>query len=526
MRDFHQNGRSAVYATEGMCATSHPLAAGVAIDVLKQGGNAVDAAIAAGVLLGLCEPQMTGIGGDMFALIQEKPGADVVALNASGRAPASLDAAELRDAGMANVPTYGVQAVTIPGAIDGFCALSDKYGKMDMAQTLAPAIHYATAGVPVAPRVALDWALAEDKVQGSAKNLYLNNGKALTEGQVFRSPGQARVLQAIATKGRAGFYEGEVAQDFVDSLNALGGRHTLDDFANNAPTWDTPISSDYRGIKVLEHPPNGHGATANLMLNMMKEFDWASMNALGAERVHIEAEVAKLAYDTRNRIVGDMDYTTRLAHMLDPATAKSLAALVDPKRAIKSATVITESIHNDTIYITVVDKNRMSVSLIYSIFHSFGSGLASEKFGVLFQNRGAGFTLEAGHPNELKGGKRPMHTIIPGMIARADGCIKMPFGVMGGGYQPNGHARFVSNMVDYGMDAQAAIDAPRSFADGDMLKLEKGYGDDVRADLSERGHKITTPPEPIGGAQAILIREDGVLKGASDPRKDGCALGY
>ena len=297
------------------------------------------------------------------------------------------------------------------------------------------------------------------------------------------------------------------------------------DFAATKATYGTPLQSSYKGIDMLEHPANGQGATALLMLNMMKHFDITNMDPFGAERAHIEAEISKLAYDARNRFIADADYTTRIAHMLAPETATSLATLIDPSRAMADPSALSEAVHKDTIYITVVDKNQMAVSLIYSIFHAFGSGIASEKYGILFQNRGAGFTLEQGHPNELAGGKRPMHTIIPGMLAE-NGRVTMPFGVMGGAYQPNGHARLLSNMVDFDMDNQTAIEAPRCFSDNGLMKVERGYADHVHQSLADMGHKVDIPKGPIGGAQAILIGADGVLQGASDPRKDGCALGY
>lgn len=525
MRNFHTPGRSAVFACNGMCATSHPLAAQVAVKIMSDGGNAMDAAIAGAVLLGFCEPQMTGIGGDLFALVQKDPASKVVAINGSGRAPQGLDAAKLRDAGHTAVPLGSADAVTIPGAVDAFCEMSANYGKMGLDQALAPAIQYAEAGVPVAPRVAFDWAENAGTLQGVARDHYLKNGKPLGEGDMFHAPKQGEVLRAIATQGRKGFYEGPIAADMVNSLQKLGGSHSLDDFAKHQTTSGPAISGTYQGVEMIEHPPNGQGATALLMLNMMKHFEFAAMDPLGATRVHIEAEIAKLAYDARNRFMADPDATARLDHMLCEDTARQLAALINPKKAMQSATQLSEAVHKDTVYITVVDRDRMAVSLIYSIFHGFGSGIASDTYGILMQNRGAGFSLVDGHPNELKGGKRPMHTIIPGMLAK-DGRVKMPFGVMGGAYQPNGHARFLSNMVDFGMDSQAAIDAPRSFSDAGVLKLEQGYSDQVRQELADMGHKVEIPHGPIGGAQSILIREDGILKGASDPRKDGCAIGY
>ncbi|MDP3648184.1 MAG: gamma-glutamyltransferase family protein [Tabrizicola sp.] len=524
MRDLHLPGRSAVYAQNGVCATSHPLAAQVAIEVLKSGGNAADAAIAGAVLLGIAEPQMTGIGGDCFVLVKPAGSEAVVALNGSGRAPKGLDAEALRAAGHAAMPIRSIEAVTMPGAIDAFCRLNADYGLKSLADILAPAIHYAEEGIPVATRVAFDWADDLPCLKGAARDFYTVNGKAPTTGQIFRAPGQAEVLRRIAQHGRAGFYEGEVADDMITSLRALGGTHTHADLAATASDYTTPVTGPYQGIDLVEHPPNGQGATAILLLNILKHFDLTAMDPFGTQRAHIEAEATKLAYDARNRFIADPDHTTRLDQMLSADTAAKLAALIDPKRAMPAAAPLTEAVHRDTIYITVVDRDRMAVSLIYSIFWGFGSGLASSKFGITFQNRGAGFTLAKGHPNEAAGGKRPMHTIIPGML-RKNGRVIMPFGVMGGAYQPTGHARFVTNLTDYGLDPQTAIDAPRSFSSADGMEVERGYSDTVRSDLAAMGHKVIIPETPLGGAQAILLDGD-ILIGASDPRKDGCALGY
>ena len=526
MRDFHHPGRSPVIATNGICATSHPLAAKVAVQTLESGGNAVDAAIAGAVLLGLCEPQMTGIGGDCFALIKPAGQEQIIALNGSGRAPAATDAAKIRAAGHDIIPLNGPEAVTIPGAIDAFCTMSEDYGLKGIDALLAPSIHYAEQGLPVAPRVAMDWAESADALQGAARDFYLADNHPPQAGQCFRHPQQAEVLRRIAKDGRAAFYEGEIAEDMCASLNALGGVHTAEDFANTACDYGTPISGTYKGVDLVEHPPNGQGATAILLTNILSHFDIASMDPFGSQRAHIEAEATKLAYDTRQRFMADPDHMIRLDHMMAPETAANLAALIDPNRAMQSARTISEAVHKDTVYITVVDKDRMAVSLIYSIFHSFGSGIASDKFGILFQNRGAGFTLESGHPNEAIGGKRPMHTIIPGML-RQNGKVIMPFGVMGGQYQSTGHARFLTNVVDFGMDPQAAIDAPRCFDEFGDMKVEKSYAPQVHQDLADLGHKVSVPSAGIGGAQAIRIDHDhGVLIGGSDPRKDGCAIGY
>ncbi len=526
MRDFHLPGRSQVFATNGMCATSHPLAAQTAISILEDGGNAVDAAIAAAVLLGFCEPQMTGLGGDCFVLLKPAGTEDVLALNGSGRAPEALDAADLRARGLATIPVGGPEAVTLPGAVDAFCRLAESHGSWGLDRILAPAIRYAEDGVPVAPRVAFDWAEAADALQGRAREAFLIGGAPAKAGQIFRAPGQAEVLRRIARDGRDAFYQGEVADDMIATLQALGGVHTAEDFAAVEATWGDPISGSYRDVDLVEHPPNGQGAAAILLANILANFDIGAMDVRGADRVHIEAEATKLAYDARDRFVADADYMTRLAYILAPETARELAALIDPKRAMPDPRKTSDAVHKETIYLTVVDKDRMAVSLIYSIYHSFGAGIATDKFGLLLHNRGAGFTLEEGHPNEAMGGKRPMHTIIPAML-RKNGRITMPFGVMGGAYQATGHARFVSNIVDYGMDPQSALDAPRAFADAGELKVERGYAQDVHQTLADLGHKVVVPDTPVGGAQTILIdHEGGVLQGASDPRKDGCALGY
>ncbi|EAR49662.1 Probable gamma-glutamyltranspeptidase [Oceanicola granulosus HTCC2516] len=505
-----------------MCATSHPLAAKVAVQMLEAGGNALDAAIAGGVLLNICEPMMTGLAGDCFALVSE-PGQPVVAVNGSGRAPQGLDAEALRAKGP-TMPVYDVDAVTVPGAIDAFCKMSERWGRMSLGDVLAPAVYYAEAGVPVGPRSAHDWARATH-LKGAAQRFFTNDGKPLGIGDVFTALGQAEVLRQIAVDGRAAFYEGEIAEDMVQSLQALGGSHTMADFAAVETEFSSPVTGRYGGHELLEHPPNGQGAAAILLLNILSHFDLPGLDPLGAERAHLEAEATKLAYDARNRFIADPDQTARLEHMLAPETAAGLAKLIRKDAVLPQSPPGAEEVHRDTVYITVVDGAGMAVSLIYSIFHAFGSGLASDKFGLLFQNRGAGFTLEPGHPNEAGPGKRPMHTIIPGMLAR-EGRVMMPFGVMGGQYQCTGHARLVSNLLDYGMDVQAAIDAPRLFAENGRLTLERGFAPEVAQALSELGHDVVMAETPLGGAQAIRMHEGRVLEGGSDPRKDGCALGY
>lgn len=525
MRDFHLPGRSTVFTQNGMCATSHPLAAKVAVQILESGGNAVDAAIAGAVMLGLAEPAMTGIGGDCFVLLNPPGENRVIALNGSGRAPAGLDPARIRAEGHKVLPRRSIDCVTIPGAVDAFCRLSADWGRLGIAALLAPPIHYAETGIPVAPRAAFDWEGGPNIFKGVARDFYLRGGEPFRAGEVFRAPGQAEVLRRVAANGRDGFYDGEVAEDMVASLNALGGSHSLEDFANTACDYGEPLVGTYRDVEILEHPPNGSGAIALLILNILKNFDIASLDPFGVERAHLEAEAAKLALDARNRFIADSDHVSRIDHLLSQATADSLASLIDPRRAAPMSPPEAEAVHKETVYIAVVDSDGMSVSLIYSIFDDFGSGMASDKFGILFHNRGAGFNLTEGHPNEAGPGKRPMHTIIPGML-RKNGRILGPFGVMGGGYQPQGHARLLTNILDFGMDVQEAIDAPRVFAEGATLHAERGISAETRAGLAALGHQIGVRRVPIGGAQAILIGEDGVLSGGSDPRKDGIALGY
>jgi gamma-glutamyltranspeptidase/glutathione hydrolase len=535
MRDFHLPGRSAVYAETAMAATSHPLATSVAVDVLRRGGNAVDAAITAAVLLGLLEPAMTGIGGDCFAMLKPAGEERLVGLNASGRAPAGLTAAMLREQGCEVVPPRSAHAVTVPGAVAGFETLIRDWGRWSLADALAPAIHYAEAGAPVAPRVAHDWAGATEKFQGAARRFFLKDGAPYRAGDRFAAPGQAEVLRRIAAEGAAGFYQGEVAQDMVDSLRALGGTHALEDFATVAPEYVEPVRGGYRDVEIAELPPNGHGVTALLLAKLLERFDLSALPPFGAARAHLEAEATRLAYDARNRFIGDPAAASGLDPMLDAMLsadkAARLSALIDPDRAIPDAALAAEPIHlgaphTDTITLSVVDKDRMAVSLIYSVFQDFGSGLASERFGINFHNRGAGFTLREGAPNELAPGKRPLHTIIPAFLIR-DGRPVMPFGVMGGQYQATGHMRFVSNIVDYGMDPQQAIDGPRCFVEDGALMLENGYAEAEAEALRALGHDVRRRPGALGGAQAVMIDWDrGVLIGGSDPRKDGAAMGW
>lgn len=526
MRDFQTPGRSGVFSLKGICATSHPIAAREAVTIMENGGNAMDAAITAAVLLGICEPSSTGIGGDMFALIRPAGSEEILGFNASGCAPKNLDAALLRDQGEEKIGTESVHSVTLPGAMDGFCRLAEDHGVKGIDACLAPTIRYADEGMVVAPRTASDWAEYAGRLSGDGAKYYLDMGKPFTTGSVFHAPGQAEVLRRVSKQGRAGFYEGEVMEDMLNSLRALGGKHEAEDFAAVDSFYQTPVSADYRGYELVELPPNGQGVTALLLAKILSHFDIASLDPFGAERAHIEAEATKLAYDARNRFVGD-PASAQTERMLSDETAAGLASLINMNQVLPTPPVSANAIYKDTVYLTTADRDGMVVSLIYSVFHAFGSGLASAKFGINFQNRGAGFVLTEGHPNELKGGKRPLHTIIPAMIRR-EGKLYASYGVMGGQYQSTGHARVLSNMADFGMDPQSALDAPRCFADpySGKLQIERGYSEEARAALAARGHDLQIPEAAIGGAQMIRLHENGAYEGASDPRKDGAAIGY
>ena len=528
MHDYQGPGRSVVFSQQAMCATSHPLAATAALDILRAGGNAVDAAVAGAVVLGLCEPMMAGLGGDVFAMIRPANGGPMIGLNGSGRAPAALDAARLRSEGLTSIPLTSAHSVTIPGAVDAFDRLVRDHGRLDLATVLEPAIRHADHGVPVCHRSAIDWQTFGGRLQGSGRRHYLNDDSPYRPGEIFRSAPQAEALRLIAREGRDAFYKGAIMQDMVDTLRAAGGLHAPDDFATVAASYVEPIRRSYRGHDLVELPPNGQGATALMLTQLLSRFDVASLDPNGAARVHLEAEATRIAYQARDEFLGDpVSSTLDIDRMLSDAMIDELAARIDLTRATPHHVPRPEALHRDTVYICVVDEEGCAVSLIYSTFWPFGSGLASDRYGISLQNRGAGFTLREGHVNELKGGRRPLHTLIPGFMEQP-GVYTMPFGVMGGPFQATGHAHFLSNIVDFGMDIQSAIDAPRSFLDHTTgkLSLEAGFSGAVAEHLAAMGHAVERAPVGMGGAQAIMLDLDsGLLTGGSDPRKDGLALG-
>ncbi len=524
-RDFQLPGRSPVIACEGMAATSHPLATLAAVDTLRAGGNAADAAVAAVAVLCVVEPAMTGIGGDCYCLVSQ-PGKPVWGYNGSGRAGAKASYERLRADGLTEIGS-SIHAVTVPGALDAWEAILKTHGRLGLDRVLQPAIKYAEGGFPVAARVAWDWARHVGKLKadpGAAKH-YLFNGAAPKEGDVIRFPALAATLKTIAAKGARAFYEGEIADDMAKTVSARGSFLTAEDFARHQGDVVEPISTNYRGLDLLETPPNGQGLTALVMLNILENFDIKSLDPFGPERFHLVLEAARLGFAVRDTHIADaLHMRTPVADLLDKGFARKLASLIDMNKRVKLPS--RPAPDGNTVYLTVVDKDRTAVSFINSLYSHFGLGICTEKTGITLTNRGSCFTLEPDHPNTFGPDKRPMHTIIPALAMRNGRC-DMSFGVMGAHYQPMGHVQIVMNMIDYGMDVQQAIDAPRFFFEGEKTDVERGTPAATIEGLKARGHDVVTATSPWGGAQTIKIDWDrGVLIAGSEPRKDGCALGY
>jgi gamma-glutamyltranspeptidase/glutathione hydrolase len=524
-RDFQLPGRSPVIACEGMAASSHPLATLAAVDTLRAGGSAADAAVAAVAVLCVVEPHMTGIGGDCYCLVSQ-PGKPVWGYNGSGRAGAKASYDALRAKGMTEIGN-SIHAVTVPGALDAWEAILKAHGRFGLDRALNAAIKYAEGGFPVAARVAWDWQryigkLAADR--GAAKH-YLFNGAAPKEGDVIRFPALAKTLKNIAATGARAFYEGEIADDMAATLGARGAYLDAEDFVRHRGETVTPISTNYRGLDLVEIPPNGQGLTALMMLNILENFDVKALDPNGPERFHLVLEAARLGYAMRDTHIADAEHMrVAVVDLLDKGFAKKLAAKIDMNKRSKMPAAPTPG--GNTVYLAVVDRDRMAVSFINSLYSSFGLGICTEKTGIMLNNRGSCFTLEADHPNAFGPNKRPMHTIIPALAMHGGRC-DMSFGVMGAHYQPMGHVQIVNNMIDYGMDVQQAIDAPRFFFEGEQTIVEQGTPTATIEGLKARGHDVVFAPTPWGGAQTIKIDWDrGVLIAGSDPRKDGCALGY
>lgn len=528
MRSFHFPGRSTVHARNAMVATSHPMASLAAIEVLKAGGTAADAAVAACALLGVIEPQSTGIGGDCFALVQPRGEGKIVAYNGSGRAPMGAKAAWYLERGINAVPLTSAHAVSIPGAIDAWETILKQHGKFGLDRLLQPAIKAAEDGYVVAPRVAFDWKNQFEKLKKghNTERYLLPQGRPAVAGDVIRQPELGKTLRAIAKGGRDAFYKGEIAEDMVETLRGIGGLHTLDDFAAHTTEVTAPIGTVYKGLDVWQCPPNGPGITMLVMLNILSRFDLTKFSPLSVERFHLEAEAARIAYMMREEHVADpAQVKVDVAKILAKEFAEQHIGKISMDRLLDLPNV-APPMNPSTVYITVVDSDRNVCSFINSIAHAFGSAIVSNKTGILLQNRAGGFRIQPDHPNCIAPGKRPLHTIIPCLVTKGGRAV-MPYGVMGGQYQPVGQTHVLTNMLDYGCDVQEAIDMPRGLHYEGVYQLEDGVPAETVEGLKKLGHKTTSLVSPLGGGQAIWIDWDkGTLTGGSDPRKDGCALGY
>lgn len=492
----------------------------------------MDAAIAAVAVQSVVEPHSTGIGGDCFCLYSPK-GEGVIAFNGSGTAPAAANVEWYLKNGIPKIEQQTPHAVTIPGAIDAWSQLIDDHGTMGFGELLQPAIGYAANGAPVNHRQSHDWGLCVELLSSDPTSAaqFLVDGKAPKLGSRVKLPLLEKTLEHIAENGRDGFYSGWVAKDIVSYLQSLGGLHTLEDFADYSGKYVTPISTNYRGYDVYECPPNGQGVVALAALNILSGFNMEDYEAISADRLHLEIEATRLAYRDRNIVLGDPDFSAMpIEEWLSEEHAASERARIDPDLRMSGIPSSSLPAHKDTVYLTVVDQERNAVSLINTLFYSFGSGLTAPGSGVVLHNRGMGFVVDPNHKNCIAPNKRPLHTIIPGMLVK-DGKAQMPFGVMGGHYQACGHVHLLTNIIDYGMDLQEAIDCTRVFPDVDdpdgRVQIETGLPEEVLSALQGKGHKTYIPERPIGGAQAIWIdRENDVLRGASEPRKDGMAAGF
>ncbi len=529
MRSFHRPGRSPVYGRNAMCATSHPAASLAAIEALRDGGNAVDAALTAAGVLAVVEPHMTGIGGDCFALIW-KPGHGLVALSGAGQAPAAAEASWYSYHDITEIEQGSPHAVTVPSAIDAWTRLSRDHGRLPFERIMVPAIRYADEGFVVASRVGSDWAELVEKlsVHDAARQHLLVGGRAPEVASVMRFPAMAESLRAIARGGREAFYEGAIAEDLVGTLRALGGLHTMDDFARQKSRYVTPIVTSFAGVDVCELPPSNQGIVVLMMLKILERLDGiADCEPLSARRYHMLMEAARLAYAVRGAHVADPDKAdVPIDYLLSDGVADELAGRIDPLRRKADLGPVPRPQGSDTIYLTVVDEDGMVVSFINSVYSSFGSGIVGAKSGIWLHNRGQCFALEPDHPNCIAPGKRPMHTLVPA-LAMKNGVPWLSFGVMGADFQPMGHVYVLTNMLWHGMDPQEALDFPRIFFEGDALGAEETVPRAIVDELTAMGHRIVPIEEPWGGGQIVEIdRARGVLIGASEPRKDGLALGY
>ena len=530
--------RSEVIGQNGMIATSHPLATQIGLDILKQGGTAVDAAIAANIALGLMEPTGNGIGGDLFAIVWDAKTKKLHGLNASGPAPKNISIDYFKHQGLTKIPSYGPLPVTVPGAVDGWVKLHERFGKLKFASLFEPTIEYAIKGFPITETIAyyLDRSQKRFENYPNFNEVWVKNGKMPQKGEIFKNPQLASTLKTIAENGREGFYEGPIAQTMVEFIQSQGGFLSYDDLAGFHSEWTPPVSSNYRGYDVWELPPNGQGIAALQILNILENYDLKTMGLYSSEYIHLFTEVKKIVFADRAKYYADPHFADiPVKELISKSYAKERAKLIDLNNV--SATDEPGILKSgDTIYLTVADKYGNMVSLIQSNYRGMGSGMMPPGLGFMLQDRGELFSLDKNHRNALLGGKRPFHTIIPAFVTK-EGKPFMSFGVMGGATQPQAHAQIIINMVDFGLNLQEAGDAPRivhsgssqptdeTMKDGGTLSLETGFGEIIEDELAAKGHTIKYEKGIFGGYQAIMLK-DGVYYGASETRKDGQAAGY
>ncbi len=535
--------RSEVIATHGMVATSHPLATQVGLDVLKKGGTAVDAAIAANAALGLMEPVSNGVGGDLFAIVWDAKTKKLYGYNGSGRSPKALTLQWFKDNGYTKIPPLGPLPVSVPGCVDGWFALHGRFGKLPMKDVLAPAIAYAREGFPVTELIAYYWALSVPKLAKfpGFTEQFTHGGKAPAKGEIWKNPNLAHTLEAIAKGGRDAFYKGTIAHAIADYMKAQGGFLSADDLATHTGEWVEPVSTNYRGYDVWELPPNGQGLAALQMLNILEGYDFSKIPFGSTEHVHLFVEAKKLAFEDRAKFYADPAFAKA---PIDWLVSKEYAAerrkLISPDHAMKAVEPGTHKLDGDTIYMTTADRWGNMVSLIQSNYRGMGSGMSPPGLGFILQDRGELFVLKDGHANTYAPGKRPFHTIIPAFITRR-GEPWLSFGVMGGDMQPQGHVEIVQNLIDFHMNLQEAGDAPRiqhegstspegqaePMTDGGFVDLESGFPYETVRGLMQKGHSVRYANGPYGGYQAIgRDATNGAWIGASEGRKDGQAAGY
>ena len=529
--------RSSVYGRNGTVATSQPLATAAGLEILAKGGNAADAAVAAGAALNVTEPSSTGIGGDMFALYYSAEAKRVTALNGSGRAPAALTLERLRKEGFStDLPPFHAHTVTVPGACAGWFDLIEKHGSLSMAEILAPAIRLASEGFPVAPLASYSWQRnAQNQLKSALNGQELTiDGRGPRPGEIFRNPNLARTFEMVASGGKSAFYEGEIAQAIIGVIQDAGGCMSVEDLASHISTWEEPISVTYRGLRVYECPPNGQGITALIALNLLEGFDLSSLPSLSTERLHLMIESMRLAFADSRWYVADPAFSSvPVRELISKEYAGERRKQIDRKHATIDPKHGTPVHSSNTVYLSVVDKFGNACSFINSNYWGFGTGIVPKGFGFTLQNRGHNFRLDPNHPNRLEPRKRPYHTIIPAMVTRDDGSLYASYGVMGGFMQPQGHVQVLSALVDDGLDPQSALDLPRFCIDveetGGRVALEDGMPVKALSGLENMGHPVYTVSgydRSLFGRGQVILRdpETGVLTAGSDPRGDGCAM--